>query len=266
MYCIWEGKYVTDWQTEWGIPLLEVHESLSSTNSRARELLQGGAPSFSAIVAETQTQGRGRNGRYWYSPKGMGLWMSFVLRDAAPSSTSLVPILAGLAVLDALESVCGNLGLGIKWPNDIEIDGRKVGGILCEVFDKDSLMVGIGINLKQKQDDLQSQMLDSATSLFIATGRVLSTASVMGPIIKQCKNLLEPLPTMLSKDLVEKLEKKSTVMGLRVLLANGLEGSVVGFSSMGAMIVMAEGVLHHINSSGAVRCYAKDFSEETKRK
>ena len=50
MYCIWEGKYVTDWQTEWGIPLLEVHESLSSTNSRARELLQGGAPSFSAIV------------------------------------------------------------------------------------------------------------------------------------------------------------------------------------------------------------------------
>ena len=263
---IWEGKYVSDWQAEWGIPLLEVHESLSSTNSRARELLQEGAPSFSTIVAETQTQGRGRNGKYWYSPKGMGLWMSFVLRGTAHSSTGLVPILTGLAVLDALESVCGNLGLGIKWPNDIEIDGRKVGGILCEVFDEDSLIVGIGINLKQKQGDFQSQMLDSATSLSIATGRFLNTTSVMGPIIEQCRRLLEPLPTMLSEDLVEKLEAKSTVLDLRVTLSNGLEGSVAGFSSLGAMIVMAEGVLHHINSSGAVRCYAKDSSDETDRK
>ena len=255
MCSTWKGKSVTDWQKKWGVPLLEAHESLPSTNSRARELLETGVAPFSTVIAETQTEGRGRNGNNWFSPKGMGLWMSFVLRDVAKSSAKLIPTLAGLAVLDALEKASGSSRLGIKWPNDIEADGRKIAGILCETFRKDSAVVGIGINLTQSSDDFKNLSLERAGSVAMATGRVLEPSGITGSIIAHCKDLLNPLPTILNPELVEKLKNKSTLVGTRVLLTNGLEGSVVGFSPLGAMLVMVQESLYQINSTGDIRRY-----------
>ena len=253
----WEGRPIAEWQSDWDIPLLEVHDILTSTNSRVRDLFKEGGSSFTTVVAETQTNGRGRNGNRWYSPKGMGLWMSFLLRHSIHDSPNLVPTLTGLAVLDAIDSVCDTLRAGIKWPNDIEINGKKIGGILCETCGKESVVIGIGLNVTQKQNDFPDVLTDKAASLSVACGRVVNLAELAGSILFHCRLLLDPLPNVLPVSLIEKLEKRSTLIGMKVSLYSGLEGSVVGFSPSGSMLVMAEGRLRHINSSNVVRSYVE---------
>ena len=75
----WEGESVLGLRDQWSVPALEVYEQLSSTNDRAFELARSGASSFSVVVAEEQTHGRGRRGAIWHSVRGAGLWMSLVL-------------------------------------------------------------------------------------------------------------------------------------------------------------------------------------------
>ncbi|MEO2158380.1 MAG: biotin--[acetyl-CoA-carboxylase] ligase [bacterium] len=248
---------MADWQANWEVPLLEIHETLTSTNSRARDLLREGGSSFSTVIAQTQTEGRGRNGNYWHSPKDMGLWMSFLLRHSIQDPPNLVSTLTGLAVVDAIDSVSDTSRLGIKWPNDIEINGKKVGGILCETCGRESVVVGIGLNVIQEQDDFPAFLAEKVTSIGMASGKAVSLAELAGSILLHCKILLDPLPTVLPVGLIEKLERRSTLIGMKVPLSDGQEGSVLGFSPLGAMLVMAEGSLRHINSTSAVRSYTE---------
>lgn len=121
-----------------GTPRLHFR-STDSTNDRAKELAAGGAPHGTLVTADLQTAGRGRRGRSWYAPPGEALLMSLVLRDA-PELTSLI---AGLAV-------AGPAGpeAMIKWPNDVQVCGRKVAGVLIERrSDDDWTVVGIGVNV-----------------------------------------------------------------------------------------------------------------------
>mgnify|MGYP003388225528 CR=1 FL=1 len=253
----WEGRSVADWQSDWKVPLLEIHETLTSTNSRARDLLREGGSSLTTVIAQTQTEGRGRDGNYWYSPKDMGLWMSFILRHSIHDSPNLVSTLAGIAVIDAIDSVSDTLKPGIKWPNDIEINGKKVGGILCETCGRESVVVGIGLNVRQEQGDFPDVLTGRATSIGMTSGQVVSLGELAGSILSHCRGLLEPLPVVLPVELIEKLEKRSTLIGMKVSLASGQEGSVLGFSPLGAMLVMVEGRLRHINSTSAIRSYTE---------
>ena len=253
MKLTWEGKPIAQWQKQWQIPLLEVHESLTSTNSRARELIKKGGLSFTTVVAETQTEGRCRDGSRWHSPKGKGLWMSFLLQNPSTQPATIVPALTGLALLEAMESVCDSVDLGIKWPNDLVINGKKVGGILCEAFGKESLVVGIGVNLSQKPDDFPEFLLGRAISIEMSSGQVVEPSSLVGPILSSCKSSLDPLPAALSPKLIERLGAKSTVIGTGVSLSNGSEGVVTGFSPLGAMLVLTKNNLHHINSTAGIR-------------
>jgi BirA family biotin operon repressor/biotin-[acetyl-CoA-carboxylase] ligase len=135
--------------------LLQVHERLDSTNTHARELARQGAPAGTVIIAQAQSAGRGRLGRSFHSPADTGLYFSLILRpDCKPEQLMHLTCAAAVAACDAVERSCG-LRPGIKWINDLTLEGKKLGGILTELsFGGDgrvsSAVIGIGINVKKK--------------------------------------------------------------------------------------------------------------------
>lgn len=135
--------------------LLQVHEALDSTNTHARELARQGAAAGTVIIAQAQSAGRGRLGRSFHSPAGTGLYFSLILRpDCKPEQLMHLTCAAAVAACDAVERSCG-LRPGIKWINDLALEGKKLGGILTELsFSTDgrvsSAVIGIGINVKKK--------------------------------------------------------------------------------------------------------------------
>ncbi len=114
---------------------------LDSTNRLAADLARAGAPDGVVVVADHQTAGRGRRGRTWDSRPGASLLVSVILRPAP----ALVTLAAGVAAAEACEAVAG-VGVGLKWPNDLLLDGAKLGGILSELVG-DAAVVGLGLNL-----------------------------------------------------------------------------------------------------------------------
>lgn len=130
-------------------------ETLDSTNAEARrQLAQGRAAGF-AVISDHQSRGRGRRGRAWLSPKGSGIYLSLTCAGIHPiAEQSFVSIVAGVAVGEWLEGY--GLLVGLKWPNDLRVDGAKLGGILCERQDSD-LVIGVGVNWTASPGDLDQE-------------------------------------------------------------------------------------------------------------
>ena len=139
-----------------GFPRLHLR-SVDSTNQRARELAGAGAPHGTLVTTGEQSAGRGRQGRRWVAPPGRALLASLVLRDWP----RLLPLAAGLAVADEAGDVAR-----LKWPNDVLLEGRKVAGILVEGRAQEGWMVlGIGLNVAVRSDDLPLELRDVAGGL-----------------------------------------------------------------------------------------------------
>lgn len=142
--------------------LIQIHEVLPSTNTYAKELAKQGGRSGTVIIAQSQTAGRGRMGRSFHSPMDSGLYLSLILWPDRPADQLMhLTCAAAVAACDAVEQTCG-LRPGIKWINDLTVDGKKLGGILTELgFGGDGkiayAVIGIGINcqLQTKPEDLQ---------------------------------------------------------------------------------------------------------------
>lgn len=148
---------------------ISVTDSTPSTNLLARDAGLKGEPEFSVFVTRQQTAGRGRRGRTWISEPDSALLFSVLLRpDVPPAEASMLTLLFGLCILDALEGLC-NIPVGIKWPNDIVSlqNGKKLCGILSETSMEENrisyAVAGCGINLSQKE--FPSSIEDKATSL-----------------------------------------------------------------------------------------------------
>ncbi len=247
----WEGESVAVWQRRWNVPYVEIHESLPSTNERARELARDRAAPFSVVIAETQTAGKGRFGKRWDSPAGMGLWLSFLLGVRPPGEPTLVPILVGLAVARAIEAVCPTSAPGIKWPNDVELAGRKVAGILCEGEGVGTLVVGIGVNVRQSDGDFAPTLRGRAISLEAAGCRV-DRGDLARALLAEARLVLDPLPGLLDEGLRRELGRRDTLIGLMVSTDAGLEGRAMGISSDGALLVEVDGVSTAVRA-GSVR-------------
>ena len=151
------------------------YERTGSTNDAALDLSGRSCEEGTIVIAEEQTKGRGRLGRSWYSPYGLGIYLSVVLRPAGvpPIYSPVFTMLSALAVADTVKSISGITPV-IKWPNDVLVGGRKVSGILVQMKadpDKiDHLVVGIGVNLNQDKRDFPQEITVSATSLKACTG------------------------------------------------------------------------------------------------
>jgi len=160
---------------------LMVRESAGSTNDEARLLAQAGEPDGLVLLALHQTTGRGRRGTPWFYQPGGSLAFSILVRPQEPKALwPRLSLAAGLAVAEAIET-CG-LTAGIKWPNDVWIQHRKVAGILVEAV-ADFVVIGIGINVNTTA--FPGEIADIATSLRLATGHDQPRAEVLGAVIRR---------------------------------------------------------------------------------
>ncbi len=153
---------------------------LDSTNLYLKRAAMAGAGDGAVAAADCQSAGRGRLGRSFQSPAGKGIYLSALLRpDLPPERLTVVTALAGVAVCEAVEQVCG-VRPGLKWPNDPVLNGKKLCGILTELSLEGEtarlqyLVVGIGLNVSQTPGDFSPDVAEMATSLLQATGRRFS--------------------------------------------------------------------------------------------
>ncbi len=162
--------------------------SVDSTNACALEMAARGIPEGTVVVAEQQTRGKGRLGRQWHSPPGKGIYLSIVLRPRIKVEfLTHFSIISALAVAETVEGL-SPLTPDIKWPNDVLLQNKKVAGVLVELgSENDSvsyLIVGIGINLFQKEDDFPDELRDKATSILIEGGKVSCREEVVVKLLQ----------------------------------------------------------------------------------
>ena len=158
---------------DWRVETVEVTSSTNDlVSARAREGEAGGL----VIRAISQTKGRGRRGRSWFSPPASGLYFSALLRPSGESGiSSLLTLLLGVAAAEGLAEATG-LRVGLKWPNDLRVNGKKIGGILCEYMNfpnrPPAVVAGVGLNLTTREADFPPELLESASSVLLSGGRV----------------------------------------------------------------------------------------------
>jgi BirA family biotin operon repressor/biotin-[acetyl-CoA-carboxylase] ligase len=212
-------------------------ETTGSTNDRARELAQAGAPHGTVVIAERQTAGRGRQGRTWSAPPGRALTLS-VLAGVEAGGLGLLPLGVALAVCEACEQVAP-VRCEIKWPNDVWIGGRKVAGILVEARPQEGWAVlGIGLNVNTAADELEGDLRDTATSLRIAVGDPLSRETVLDLL---CERLSTWLGRLAEPGRVAAAYRdRDALDGHRVTWIQGgrrMSGEARGIDDDGALVV-----------------------------
>lgn len=171
--------------TTWLARKLFFYEETGSTNEDIKQMANEGAPNGTLVIADRQTTGRGRRGRTWISPKGESVYMSLLLRPKCmPNQASVLTLVMALAVTEAMEELAPSK-TGIKWPNDIVMNGKKVCGILTEMGLEqttiDYVAIGVGINVNQSFFD--EEIATTATSIALETGEKIERTELIGRIL-----------------------------------------------------------------------------------
>lgn len=173
--------------TSWAGNVILTYDTIDSSNNEAKRQAETGAGHGLLVIGEEQTAGRGRRGRAWASQKGEGIFMSLLLKpDIQPANASMLTLVMGMSVRDALEQVAG-VDAQIKWPNDIVCGGKKVCGILTEMSAQvdyiNHIVIGIGINIHNAQ--FPEEMQQIATSVFLQTGAHICRAELVARIMER---------------------------------------------------------------------------------
>jgi BirA family biotin operon repressor/biotin-[acetyl-CoA-carboxylase] ligase len=170
-------------------------DSIDSTNRLAFDLAAAGCAEGTCVIAETQTCGRGRLQRRWHSPYGKNIYLSCVLRPSLPAiEVSPIAFVSCLAVFDAVRSA--GVEPRLKWPNDVlTLDGKKLCGTLIELSTKGPavhfVVVGIGLNVNMGREEMDAEIADTATSLFIETRKCFERAAVCGILLNGLEKYYE---------------------------------------------------------------------------
>ncbi|MFP3868442.1 MAG: biotin--[acetyl-CoA-carboxylase] ligase [Desulfobacteraceae bacterium] len=219
--------------------------SLDSTNDRAKQLARQGYPEGTLIVAETQTAGRGRLGRSWESPAGSGLYVSLILRPALPPmEMPKLTLTAAVAVVQALERAIG-IAVGIKWPNDIIWQGKKLGGILTEMeTDSDQmshLVLGLGLNVNNHRFPPPLEAI--ATSL-AQSGKPCSRLAILQAWLQALDRLYARFQARDFAPILELWRRATVSLGKTVTVRQGSEtimGLALDLTPEGALLVQTTG-------------------------
>jgi BirA family biotin operon repressor/biotin-[acetyl-CoA-carboxylase] ligase len=226
-----------------GDPLYLLQE-VDSTSGEAALLAVHGASEGTVVIARAQRRGRGRMGRQWSSPPGLGVYLSVILRP--PILAQQVPALALLgaaAAAEAIERVTG-LATRIKWPNDLIVRDRKAGGVLGEAAVEGAslqhVILGIGLNVNQTEADFEENLRTIATSLRIESGRVIDRIVTIRSL---CESLDAWYDRFLSDGIgpiLERIRQRCLTLGRRIVGRSGHEevrGLAVGIDDVGALVV-----------------------------
>ena len=229
-------------------------EEVESTQNIARNLAAEGAPHGTAVIAETQSAGRGRMGRGWHSPAGVNLYATIILRPEIPiAEVARLSLVAGVAAAEALEDVAPGI-VQLKWPNDIWLKGRKAGGIIAEaVTDRmqrlDSVLLGIGLNLNLALDDVPVDLRERAISVLIATGHPCDRVAVANTLFTRLNIQYDETVTQGFSVVRPLWERYSALTGKRVTVVDAgtrENGIVKGIDSDGALLLETSAGLKRI--------------------
>ncbi len=220
----------------------ELHADLPSTNDRARALAAGGAPEGTLVVALTQSGGRGRLGRAWSSPAG-GLYLSLVLRpDESMLRRASIALVAGLAASEALDTV-GRAATALKWPNDVLLDGKKIGGVLAEVTRERNeavVILGVGLNVDTPPESFPPEVRSIATSLRASKGKSFSLEETLRHFLSHLEGHYTSIRKGSGALLLSRAADRMTMLGQRVrvkLAERTIEGVASGLNATGALVV-----------------------------
>ena len=253
----WEGQSLAALRERWDRKHVHLYSRIDSTNNQARLLAAEGSPAGTLVVADEQTAGRGVAKRRWHSPKGAGLYVSLVLRPEQVPNPLLLPVLAGLASVRAIVSLLGDVGVGVKWPNDVIVRDRKAGGVLSEGSwtgdEPNYLVLGIGLNVHQKPSDFPAALRDVAISLDMATGRNVSRLALADRVIAEVEERCVNPPESLDREFLKQFDEYDWLRDRRCSIgradAKPREGTAVGIAPDGALLFRPDrGALERVTS------------------
>lgn len=228
-----------------------------STNAEAFMAAMEGAPQGHTITAEEQEAGRGRRGRTWHSPPGTGLYLSVVLRPPlSPQAAAPLTLTCAVAVAEALEAEAAAVGVQasprLKWPNDIQIHGKKLCGILLELRADperiDFIVAGVGINVNVEA--FPQELAQSSTSLRLATGRHHLRPRLVASVLGAMETWTERFVNSGPKEALEAFRARAVLFGCPVTVSSPegqLQGVAEGIDDSGALLLVdATGRRHSI--------------------
>jgi BirA family biotin operon repressor/biotin-[acetyl-CoA-carboxylase] ligase len=238
-------------------------KEVNSTQTLAHQMVAEGAEEGTVVIAEQQTEGRGTKGRPWYSPPGKGIWFSIVLKPHMPMQfISQLTLLVSVALCRAIKKTIP-VNIGIKWPNDLLIEGKKVSGILLESSTEDErlryVIAGIGISANLLTEDYPPGIRDRVTSLRMASGLKVNREELLCVFLEEFEHLYKlhheegfaPIRSLweaLSVSLDRPIEVESS-QGRIAGIASGLDemGALIVTSNTGQTVKIYSGDVNHIN-------------------
>ena len=228
------------WRDRWGVPALRVFQSVGSTNDVARAMAEAGAEEGATVLAETQTRGRGRRGRDWASHDQQSISLSMVTRPTDLRAESVLSIRLGLAAVRAIEATLP-LAVNIKWPNDLMLNGRKVGGMLCEGMTRGDtvayVIAGHGINVSQPDHLWTGELAGRAPALAAPAAGEIDRVALIGRVITEWMAVLDRPGHRLAEDELLELDRRDALKGRTITVDGTPAGVADGVDADGGLKV-----------------------------
>jgi BirA family biotin operon repressor/biotin-[acetyl-CoA-carboxylase] ligase len=223
--------------TALGYPLY-LYQDLPSTNREAHALAQNGAAHGTVVLAESQSAGYGRHGRHWFSPPGLNLYCSTIVRGMRHTTPlahwlSWIPLISALAAVEAVQQVAA-VSLALKWPNDLLLSQRKVGGILCESLfltpSDPAIVIGIGLNVNVAPDAFPEDLRSIAASLSETCQQPIDRNRLVAQFLLELEHCLEELRSQGSSRLRHAYITRCATLGRRVQVQFANQEQVTGLA------------------------------------
>jgi len=230
-------------------------EDVQSTNDEARRLSSLGEKEGTVVVAASQIKGRGRLGRRWISPPG-GIYLSIILKPyISPSKFPVITLLSSVAVVRTIRGMTG-LDTSVKWPNDVVICGKKVGGILCEAV-KNTVIVGIGINLNTSISLFPSSLKKQVTSIRFELGANVDRDRVIKILLEEIDKLYRDFLHHKQDEIVSEWSGLCRTLGnmVRIETAKGtISGLAERIGGRGELLVRGyDGKIKKVHPADAIK-------------
>jgi len=225
-------------QTRWLGGTIKVLEVCSSTNDAVKAMAENGAPNGLVVIAETQTAGRGRLDHVWYSPKG-GVWLSILIRTPHEASINSLPLVAALGAAKALKK--WGVEAKVRWPNDIVVEGRKIGGVLVETTSKGNTLiyavVGLGIDANLDTESI-SEISRNSISMQSILGTPIDREALIVHLLSELEDVYSRLQTSRTEDLEQTLRRFDWSRGQHVVVkrkGKTVEGLIRDYEGLDAV-------------------------------
>ena len=220
-----------------------------STNSRAAEAAEQGAPHGTVVCADAQTGGRGRFDRRWESPPGVNLYLSLLLRPPIdPRQAPQLTLVTAVALAKAVEEAAG-ISARLKWPNDLYLAGKKAAGVLAEMStDADRLrhvVIGVGLNVNAEESHFPGILRRGATSLRLATGKSFRRAEILARFLDSFAKSYRDFLSGGLAPLLPEWNRRSLLSGKRVVVRcreGDMRGVAAGVDEAGMLLFRQDGV------------------------